>query len=154
MFSFCPNSIRLLSKRAWDRRFLSLFFFWRGASDSCQSVGTKLSPHHFCISSLHANTLISIRCCSGQPGSHDISQVKESTEQLCSAQEKLQLLVVSYPWWWCHTHHHVTLRTGTGPWWLHLRLKNYKSLFTSVWNVRNNVEHVTTGQNCQKQNTN
>lgn len=139
MFSFCPNSIRLLSKRAWDHGFfslsLSLFSFQRGASHDFWGVRAKLSPHHFIlyISSPHANTLISIRFCSGQPGSHDISQAKESTERLCSSQEKPLLLVAFHPWWWCYTHHHVTLwhtaMMAT------VSLKNYKELFTSVWNL-------------------
>lgn len=99
--------------------FFSFLFFWRGASDGCRGVETKLSPHHFglFISSLHANTLISIRCCSGQPESHDISRAKESTEQLCSGHEKSLSLVVYYPRRWCRTHHRVALRMGTGLRW-------------------------------------
>lgn len=57
--------------------------WWRGL-DSCWGFRTKLSPHCFglSISSLPTNTLISIKCCSGRPESHDISYTKESTEQL------------------------------------------------------------------------
>lgn len=158
MFSFCPNSIRLLSKRAWDHRFfspvsLSHSFFQNGAGHGFWGVRTKLSPHHFIlsISSLHANTLISIRFCSGQPGSHDISQAKKSTEQLCGAQEEPLLLVAFHPWWWCYTHHHVTLWHRAMIATVSLKsYKDYKDLFTSVWNLKhcqNHTQHMQWSKN-------
>lgn len=133
---------------------LALFYFQNGAGHGFWGVRTKLSPHHFIpsISSLHANTLISIRFCSGQPRSHDISQAKESTEQLYSAQEKLLLLVAFHPWWWCYTHHHVTLwhRAMIAT----VSLKSYyKDLFTSVWNLKTRSKPQTTHSTCSDVNT-
>lgn len=89
MFSFCPNSIRLISKRDWDYGFFSLFLSLcrRGGSDSCWGFRTKLSPHcsSLSISFLCANTLVSIRCRSGHPEFHDFSYAKE---QLSSSGRK------------------------------------------------------------------
>lgn len=92
--------------------------------------GLKLSPHRFIlsISALHANTLISIRFCSGQPGSHDISQAKESTEQLCGAREwavigRLSSAVMMLYSSWCRP-----LARG--------RAGLKKILFTSAWDLK------------------
>lgn len=63
MFSFCSNSIRLFYKQASDSRFLSLLSPRRGASDSCFSVSSELSPprSRLSISCPPAHTLIRIR---------------------------------------------------------------------------------------------
>lgn len=147
MFSFCPNSIRLHSKRAWDRDSpsVALSLFWGKASHGFLGVRTKLSPHHFIlpISSPHANTLISIRFCSGQPRSHDISRAKKSTEQICSAQEKPLLLDAFHPWWWSYTHHHVTL-------WHSARMAA-ESLKDYMEPLNLKVKYKTVRINCQNQ---